>query len=70
MMSLIAAMMRSFNSCFEATRMWRSTERASFENKPSTRLSHEPCLGVNTKVKRPAGCAASHALVSRETCAE
>jgi hypothetical protein len=26
--------------------MWRSTERASLEKKPSTRLSQEPCLGA------------------------
>ena len=26
--------------------MWRRTERASLEKKPSTRLSQEPCLGV------------------------
>src|SRR5271166_6227526 len=42
----VAAMMRSLSSCLEAMRIWRSTERASLEKKPSTRLSHEPCLGV------------------------
>jgi hypothetical protein len=26
-----------------------------FGEKPSTRLSQEPCLGVNTKAKRPSG---------------
>jgi len=26
--------------------MWRRTERASLEKKPSTRFSQEPCLGV------------------------
>ena len=26
--------------------MWRSTDRANLEMKPSMRLSHEPCLGV------------------------
>ena len=41
--------------------MWRSTERASLEKKPSMRLSHDPCFGVNVKVKRPMGCAASQA---------
>jgi hypothetical protein len=30
----------------DSTRMWRSTERASLEKKPSMRLSQEPCLGV------------------------
>ena len=50
--------------------MWRSTERASLEKKPSTRLSQEPCLGVKTKVKRPTGWAASQAVVSLDTCAE
>jgi hypothetical protein len=30
------------SSCFDATRMWRRTERASLEKKHSTRLSQEP----------------------------
>jgi len=47
--------------------MWRSTERASLEKKPSMRLSHDPRVGVNVKVKRPMGCAASQLVVSRET---
>src|SRR5437764_7722803 len=34
------------------------------------RLSHDPCVGVNVKVKRPMGCAASQPVVSRETWAE
>ena len=50
--------------------MWRSTDRAILEKKPSTRLSHEPCFGVNTKVKRPSGWAASHFSVSLEVWAE
>jgi hypothetical protein len=50
--------------------MWRSTERASFEKKPSMRLSQDPWVGVNVKVKRPIGCAASQFVVSRETWAE
>src|SRR5215468_9383777 len=37
---------------------------------PSMRLSHDPCVGVNVKVKRPTGCAASQLVVSRETWAE
>src|SRR5260221_10128865 len=61
----MAAMMRSLSSCLDATRMWRRTERASFEKKPSTRFSHEPCLGVKVNSKRP-GRAASHAFVSLE----
>ena len=40
------------------------------EKKPSTGLSQEPCFGVNTKLKRPSRCAASHLLVSFDTCAE
>jgi hypothetical protein len=64
----MAAMMRSLSSCLEATRMWRRTEPASLEKKPSIRLSQEPCLGVNVNAKRPAGCAASQALVSLEMC--
>jgi hypothetical protein len=31
------------------------------------RLSHDRCVGVNVKVKRPTGCAASQLVVSRET---
>src|SRR5215471_13891474 len=56
------AIRRSPSSCLELTRMWRSTERASLEKKPSMRLSHEPCVGVKVKVKRPMGCAASDRL--------
>ncbi len=48
----------------------RATERASLEQKPSTRLSHEPCLGVKVNSKRPIGWSASQALVSFEMCAE
>src|SRR5438067_1847681 len=44
--------------------MWRSSERASLEKKPSMRLSHDPCVGVNVKVKRPMGCAASQLVIS------
>src|SRR5689334_14485739 len=67
---LMPAMMRSLSSCFEVTRMWRRTERANLEKKPSTRLSQEPCLGVKVNSKRPAGHVASHALVSLEMWAE
>jgi hypothetical protein len=67
---VIAAMRRSLSSCLDATRMWRSTERASLEKKPSTRLSQEPCLGVKVNSKRCAGWPASQALVSLEICAE
>ena len=63
-------MIRCLSSAFEATRMRRRTERAIFEKKPSTRLSQEPCFGVNTKLKRPSRWAASHLLVSLDTCAE
>ena len=68
--SSIPAMMRSLSSCFEATRMWRRTERANLEKKPSIRLSHEPCLGVKVSSKRPTGRVASQALVSLDMCAE
>ena len=47
--------MRSLSSFLDATRIWRSTERASLEKKPSTRLSQEPCLGVKMNSKRPSG---------------
>ena len=46
-------MILALSSALEATRMWRSMDRAILEKKPSTRLSHEPCFGVNTKEKRP-----------------
>jgi integrase len=32
-------MMRCLSSCFEVTRIWRRTERANLEKKPSTRLN-------------------------------
>jgi len=56
--------------CLDATRMWRRTERASLEKKPSTRLSQEPCLGVKVNSKRCAGCSSTQALVSLEMCVE
>src|SRR3954465_12981925 len=62
----MAALMRSFSSCLVATRMWRNTERASLEKKPSMRFSQEPCVGVKVNVKRPTGCSASQAFVSLE----
>jgi hypothetical protein len=37
------AMIRSLSSCFDVTRIWRRTERANLEKKPSMRLSQEPC---------------------------
>ena len=39
--SSMPAIMRSLSSCFEVTRMWRRTDRANLEKKPSMRLSHE-----------------------------
>ena len=68
--SLMPAMMRSLSSCFELTRIWRKTERANLEKKPSIRLSQEPWVGVKVNSKRPARWVASHALVSLEMCAE
>src|SRR3981081_849518 len=53
--SSMPAIMRSLSSCFEVTRMWRKTDRANLEKKPSMRLSHEPCLGVKVNSKRPGG---------------
>ena len=41
--------------------MLRRTDRANLEKKPSKRLSHEPCLGVKVKSKRPEGRASSQA---------
>ena len=34
--------------------MWRKTDRANLEKKPSMRLSHEPCLGVKVNSKHQA----------------
>src|SRR5215470_3145873 len=67
--SSIKASRRFLSSCFEATRICRSIERASLEKKPSIRLSQDAWVGVKVKVKA-GGCAASQAVVSRETCAE
>ena len=39
--------------------MWRRTDRANLEKKPSMRLSHERCLGVKVNSKRPGGRASS-----------
>src|SRR5882724_3403490 len=61
--SSMPAITRSLSSCFEVTRMWRKTDRANLEKKPSMRLSHEPCLGVKVNSKRPGGRASSQALV-------
>ena len=51
--SSMPAIMRCLSSCFEVTRMWRKTDRANLEKKPSMRLSQEPCLGVKVNSKRP-----------------
>ena len=67
--SSMPAIMRSLRSCFEVTRMWRRTDRANLEKKPSMRLSHEPCLGVKVNSKRPGGRASSQAVVSLDMCA-
>ena len=37
--SSMPAMMRCLSSCFDVTRIWRRTERANLEKKPSIRLS-------------------------------
>jgi hypothetical protein len=44
-MSSIPAMMRCLSSYFEATPIWRRTERANLEKKPSIRLSPGAVLG-------------------------
>jgi len=63
-------MRRSLSSCLEETRLWRRTERASLEKKPSTRLSQEPCVGVKVNSNLPAGCSASQRSGPLEICAE
>jgi hypothetical protein len=70
LISSMPAMMRSLSSCFDATRMWRRTERANLETNPSTRLSQEPYLGAKVNWKRPGTWAASQVRVSLEMCAE
>ena len=52
------------SSALDATWIWPSIERAILDKKPSTRLSQEPCLGVNTNENRPSGWLSTHALVS------
>src|SRR5215468_974029 len=47
--SLMNSMMRCFNSCVELTRMWRSTERAALEKKPSTRVEPGTVFGSEHK---------------------
>ena len=64
--SSMPAMMRCLSSCFDVTRIWRRTERANLEKKPSIRLSQEPCLGVKVKSKRPGGRVSSQARVSSQ----
>jgi hypothetical protein len=51
----MAAVIRSLSSCLDETRIWRSTEQASLEKKPSTRLSQKSCLGVKVNLKQGAG---------------
>ncbi len=68
-MAPVAARMRPLSPCFKAARIWRNTERASLEKKPSMRFSQEPCFGVKMNSKRPSGCVASQALVSLEAWA-
>ncbi len=63
-------MMRVLSSALDATRIWRSIERAILKKNASTTLSQEPCLGVNTKENRPCGWLSTQALVSLEMCAE
>lgn len=58
--------MRSLSLCFEATRIWRRTERANLEKNRSMRLSHDPCLGVKVSSKRPLGRVASGSGFSRD----
>ena len=67
--SSMPAMMRCLSSCFDVTRIWRRTEWANLETKPSIRLSQEPCLGV--KVSR-SGAAAGlrRRQAALEMCAE
>ena len=48
--SSMPAMMRCLSSCFDVTRIWRRTERANLEKKPSIRLNQEPCLGVKVEI--------------------
>src|SRR5260370_7064925 len=57
------------NSCFEVTRIPRSRVRANFPKNDSTRLSHDPCLGVKTNSNR-LGTLVRYARFSRELCPE
>jgi hypothetical protein len=55
------AMMRSLSSCFDATRMWRRTDRANLEKKQLDEVEPGACLGVNVNSKRPSAPGADKA---------
>ena len=64
------AMIRCLSSCFDVTRMWRRTERANLEKKPSMRLSQEPCFGREREFEAPGWLNGESSFGSREMCAE
>src|SRR6266478_3559592 len=49
--SLMPSMMRSFSSCFDATRMWRRTERANLEKKPLDEVEPGAVLGCEGELE-------------------
>jgi hypothetical protein len=62
----LGLVMRSLSSCLDATRMWPSTERASLEKKPSTRLSQAKAKDLATKhLARRAASTTTKKLVHR-----
>src|ERR1700730_6501727 len=50
-MSSIPAMMRSLSSCFDPTLMWRRTERANMEKKPSMKVEPGAVLGCEGELE-------------------
>jgi hypothetical protein len=47
--------MRSLSSCFEATLIWRRTERANLQKKPSMRLSQGAVLRREGELEAASG---------------
>jgi hypothetical protein len=51
----MAAMMRCLSSCFDATRMWRRTERASLEKKALDKIEPGTVLGSEGEFEAAGG---------------
>ena len=51
----MAAMMRSLRSCFDETRIWRSTERVSLEKKALDEVERGAVLGSEGELEAARG---------------